>query len=124
MSAVVSIISLAEARRAARPGVDWKLFEAFSDRVIFTSDVHEDFVWRLSSLDQGLRSGSEYAQRYWRLVAGEMARPLRATLPGEAFGDPLLDKLVVVAALLSHWTSRHAPPLPDRINVKENIHVE
>lgn len=106
-----AVISLAEARRSPEPpGIDWKLFEAFCDRVVIEpgDPVGDDFRERLLSLECELIAGNDVAKRYWRLVADEMRRPLRAPLPGDELNSAHVDKIVLVGALLFHWTCRHA----------------
>lgn len=110
-----AIHSLADARRPPEPlGIDWRLLDAFSARVVLDHDdpadrAAADFRHRLTSLDREFRAGNPYAVRYWRLIETKMRQPLRSPLPNDAFYDAHLDRIIEASALLFHWTARHAP---------------
>jgi hypothetical protein len=90
-----------------RRGFDWALFARFVGAMAVNSELEDDFRATLERLDAECRTGNPVAQRYARLIAGEMGRPLRE-VDGESLLEVAIERITLVAALTFHWNSRPA----------------
>lgn len=105
-----AVISLADARRPpVPPGIDWATFDTFADLVALNPELRQNLRDWLLILERELRNGHEQAPRYQRLVEAEMRRPLRARQQGDEFNSKYLDKIILVASLLSHFVCWQVP---------------
>jgi hypothetical protein len=97
---MTDIIDLADRRN---PGINLGLFNMVAAALELDPDVVADFRPRLALLDCEVCAGNPIAARYWRLARVALIDAIPVVSRESA-----MDSLTLIAAILFHWSNRHA----------------